>query len=106
MGWRRNAAMINTMTVTRIAEERFFTTSAGSRLFYRYWPAPCSGRNQGVILFHRGHEHSGRLQHLIDELDLPQVAMFAWDARGHGRSFEDKDTSATLGTLVRDVDEF
>jgi alpha-beta hydrolase superfamily lysophospholipase len=25
-------------------------------------------------------------QHVVDELDLPDFAMFAWDARGHGMS--------------------
>ena len=97
--------MVDEVT-TRIAEEDFFSTTDGARLFYRYWPA-CSGRaNRAVILFHRGHEHSGRLQHVVDELELPDVAMFAWDARGHGRSLEERDTSPTLGTLEKDVDTF
>ena len=39
-----------------------------------------------VVLFHRGHEHGGRIAHLVDELDLPEFDFFAWDARGHGRS--------------------
>jgi alpha-beta hydrolase superfamily lysophospholipase len=46
------------------------------------------------------------LQHIVDELDLPQMAMFAWDARGHGRSLEERDAGATLGTLEKDVDIF
>jgi alpha-beta hydrolase superfamily lysophospholipase len=91
----------------RIPEEQFFHTSGGARLFYRYWPALSSPANQAVVLFHRGHEHSGRLQHLVDELDLPGLPMFAWDARGHGRSFEkDGDGDASMGTLVQDVDDF
>src|SRR3989442_14753891 len=94
------------ITTMRIAEEHFFTTGDGTRLFYRYWPASSGRATQAVILFHRGHEHSGRLQHVVDELELPNVAMFAWDARGHGRSFEEPNASATLGTLVKDVDTF
>ncbi len=97
--------MVEVIT-TRVAEEHFFRSSDGTRLFYRYWPAPYGRATQAVILFHRGHEHSGRLQHIVDELDLPQMAMFAWDARGHGRSVDDGDGSATLGTLVKDVDTF
>jgi alpha-beta hydrolase superfamily lysophospholipase len=94
------------VTITRIAEERFFTADDGSQLFYRYWP-PLYGRaTQAVILFHRGHEHSGRLQHIVDELDLLDIAMFAWDARGHGRSLDERDSRTTLGTLVKDVDTF
>ena len=104
--------MVETLTArvaeetTRIAEEHWFETADGTRLFYRYWPASSRSARRAVILFHRGHEHSGRLQHVVDELDLPDVAMFAWDARGHGRSLEDRDTSPTLGTLVKDVDTF
>jgi len=94
------------VTTTRVAEERFFTAADGSHLFYRYWPAVPGRATQAVILFHRGHEHSGRLQHIVDELDLPQMALFAWDARGHGRSAEDRASGATLGTLVKDVDTF
>jgi alpha-beta hydrolase superfamily lysophospholipase len=94
------------LTTTRVAEEHFFVTGDGTHLFYRYWPASCGRATRAVILFHRGHEHSGRLQHIVDELNLPQTAMFAWDARGHGRSLEERNSSPTLGTLVKDVDTF
>jgi alpha-beta hydrolase superfamily lysophospholipase len=96
----------------RTPEERFFTTSDGTTLFYRYWPAVGQSSNQAIVLFHRGHEHSGRLQHIVDELDLPSHAMFAWDARGHGRSADAKPAGrndakpVTMGTLIKDVDEF
>ena len=58
------------------------------------------------MIFHRGHEHSGRVAHLPDELDLPDYAMFAWDARGHGRSPGERGFSPSLGTSVRDVQSF
>jgi alpha-beta hydrolase superfamily lysophospholipase len=58
------------------------------------------------VLFHRGHEHSGRLQNLVDELELPDFAMFAWDARGHGRSPGPRGFAPSLGALVKDVDAF
>ncbi len=49
--------------------------------------APTASRARGaIVLFHRGHEHGGRMAHLVDELDLPDFDFFAWDARGHGRS--------------------
>src|SRR5580704_4968937 len=90
----------------RTPEERFFTTSDGTRLFYRYWPAIGGPANQAVVLLHRGHEHSGRLQHVVDELDLPGFAMFAWDARGHGRSPLNPGDRPTFGAFVRDLDAF
>jgi hypothetical protein len=32
----------------------------------------------GLILFHRGHEHSGRFADVVEALGLPDVAVFAW----------------------------
>lgn len=58
----------------REAQELTFTTHDGVELFYRHWPAvdaAAGDPRQAVLLFHRGHEHSGRIAHLVDELDLP-----------------------------------
>ena len=98
--------MVDVEIAPRVAEEHYFHTADDTRLFYRYWPSCERCARTALILFHRGHEHSGRLQHIIDGLDLPDVAMFAWDARGHGRSSEGPDGATTIGTLVKDVDSF
>ncbi|WP_255989378.1 bifunctional alpha/beta hydrolase/class I SAM-dependent methyltransferase [Chitinolyticbacter albus] len=91
----------------RHAEERQFQTFDQQSLFYRHWPATEGSKpTRAIVLFHRGHEHSGRLQHIVDELNLPDVPMFAWDARGHGRSPGERGFSPSLATSVRDVDEF
>ena len=91
----------------RVAEERAFASHDGTTLFYRHWPAlRSSGAQRAIVLFHRGHEHSGRLQHIVDELDLDDYAMFAWDARGHGRSPGARGDSPRFGASVRDVDSF
>ncbi len=82
-----------------------FTTSDHTSLFYRYWPTK-ETTNKAIILFHRGHEHSGRVAHLVDELNLPDFAMFAWDARGHGENEGPRGYSPSLGTSIHDVDEF
>ena len=93
-------------TSLRAVEDRSFRTSDGTELFYRYWPTR-SARPQGAVaLFHRGHEHGGRMAHLADELDLSDFAIFAWDARGHGRSRGEVGNSAGLATSVRDVQDF
>lgn len=82
-----------------------FVTHDGETLFYRQWPA--IGRRRGAILMlHRGHEHSGRMAHLVDELDLPEFEFFAWDARGHGLSPGPRGHSPSLGHSIRDVDDF
>jgi alpha-beta hydrolase superfamily lysophospholipase len=92
----------------RSAVENRFEAGDGTRLFYRHWPA--AGDAEGaLILLHRGHEHSGRLQHVVDELDLPGFAMFGWDARGHGMSrglSGSDDGNPTLATFVDDLDRF
>lgn len=85
--------------------ESQFTTSDHTPLFYRHWPTQAS-TDKAIILFHRGHEHSGRVAHLVDELNLPDYAMFAWDARGHGRNEGPRGYSPSLGTSIHDVDEF
>jgi alpha-beta hydrolase superfamily lysophospholipase/SAM-dependent methyltransferase len=77
----------------------------GAELFYRAW-LPQTPTDQAVVLFHRGHEHSGRLADVVEALDLPDVAMFAWDARGHGRSPGDRGYAPSFATLVDDADCF
>lgn len=85
-----------------------FATHDGVELSYRHWPATVSadGPRQAVVLFHRGHEHGGRMAHLVDELDLPHYDFFAWDARGHGLSPGARGDSPSFATSVRDVQTF
>lgn len=96
---------MTTDLTTRPLAELEFTSHDGEKLFYRHWPAT-GERRGGILLFHRGHEHSGRIAHLVDELDLPDFDFFAWDARGHGRSPGERGYSPSFGTSVRDVQGF
>lgn len=93
----------------REAQELTFTTHDGVELFYRHWPAVDAAAGeprQAVLLFHRGHEHSGRIAHLVDELDLPGFDFFAWDSRGHGQSPGERGDSPSFATSARDVQTF
>src|SRR5688572_27524628 len=96
-------------TTTRAAApavvERTFRTWDGAELFYRAW-LPAAPTDKALLLFHRGHEHSGRWQELIDALGLEDVAVFAWDARGHGRSPGERGYADSFGCMVRDVESF
>ena len=85
--------------------ERFFTTWDGERLFYRAW-MPQRPAARALVLFHRGHEHSGRFEELVSLLDLPDFAIFAWDARGHGRSPGERGWAPSFACLVRDAECF
>src|SRR6516165_8623878 len=77
----------------------------GAELFYRAW-IPCEATDKAILLFHRGHEHSGRWQQIVDLLGLKDIAVFAWDARGHGRSPGDRGTANNFADVIRDVDAF
>lgn len=93
------------MDLKRRALEKNFDTHDGVSLFYRHWPA-IGSRRGAIVMFHRGHEHSGRIAHLVDELNLPDFDFFAWDARGHGKSPGARGFSPGFGTSVRDVQTF
>jgi alpha-beta hydrolase superfamily lysophospholipase/phosphatidylglycerophosphate synthase len=86
--------------------EKSFRTHDGVDLFYRVWPATSKPPRGAIVMFHRGHEHSGRMAHLADEFGLAEFTVFAWDARGHGRSPGERGFSPSLGTSVRDVQTF
>jgi alpha-beta hydrolase superfamily lysophospholipase len=90
----------------REQRDQTFRTHDGQALYYRHWPAQTASRTGTVLLFHRGHEHSGRMAHLVDELNLPDHDFFAWDARGHGRSPGERGFSPSFGTSVRDIQTF
>jgi alpha-beta hydrolase superfamily lysophospholipase/SAM-dependent methyltransferase len=89
--------------------ENTFVTWDGTRLFYRAWlPEKEDGKpcNRALLLFHRGHEHSGRWSEFVQELALPDVAVFAWDARGHGHSPGERGSAEHLSAIIKDLDEF
>jgi len=90
----------------RPVHERAFRAFDGVELFYRHWPAVSAQSSGTIVLFHRGHEHSGRMAHLVDELGLDGFAFYAWDARGHGRSPGVRGFSPSVATSVRDVNDF
>jgi alpha-beta hydrolase superfamily lysophospholipase/SAM-dependent methyltransferase len=89
-----------------VREQRNFISHDGAAIAYRAWVPP--GATKGVLLFHRGHEHSGRLRELVTDLGLLEqdVALFAWDARGHGLSPGERGWARDLGTIVKDVQSF
>ena len=89
-----------------LSVERSFITHDGAELFYRYWPAASPEPKGAIVLFHRGHEHGERMAHLVDELNLPDHAFYAWDARDHGRSPGERGYSPSFAASVRDIDSF
>ena len=93
----------------RQEQQKKFTSHDGVELFYRHWPAiteDSKGNAPAIILFHRGHEHSGRIAHLVEELNLPEFQFFAWDARGNGQSPGERGDAPSFAWIVRDAEYF
>ena len=88
-----------------VASEHSVVMSDGAELFYRAW-LPAGPVKQALLLFHRGHEHSGRWQETVEALGLEDTAVFAWDARGHGRSPGERGSAESFARVIKDVDEF
>ncbi|WP_367103433.1 alpha/beta fold hydrolase [uncultured Psychrobacter sp.] len=102
-----------------ISKQSCFNAYDGTAIYYRYWltqpldkilvqsSAPSSSIQQKqVILLHRGHEHSGRLDELGERYALAGYQVFAWDARGNGRSGGVKDHADSVTQLEHDLNDF
>jgi alpha-beta hydrolase superfamily lysophospholipase/SAM-dependent methyltransferase len=85
--------------------ELSFKSWDGTELFYRAW-LPAQPAAKSILLFHRGHEHSARWQETVDSLALTDVAIFAWDQRGHGRSPGERGSAPSVTALAKDADYF
>jgi alpha-beta hydrolase superfamily lysophospholipase/ubiquinone/menaquinone biosynthesis C-methylase UbiE len=96
------APMLETREETAL---RSFVSHDGVELKYRAW-VPAGPTARGIVLIHRGHEHSGRMDSLAEALAAPGTAIFAWDARGHGHSPGERGHAASFSAVVRDLDCF
>ncbi len=94
---------------SRASTEHALALDDGTEIAYRLWAPTAPGvpaADRVLLLFHRGHEHSGRFQDVVDALGLPDVAIYAWDARGHGKSPGQRGHAPSFGRMVKDVDVF
>jgi alpha-beta hydrolase superfamily lysophospholipase len=85
--------------------EGYMTTWDQTQLYYRAWIRSVP-THKAVILFHRGHEHSGRFDELVQKLNLKDFAFFAWDARGNGNSPGPRDYAENFSVYVKDAHTF
>jgi len=90
---------------SRESTESTFVASDGQTIFYRVWHPKTESQN-AVILFHRGHEHSGRWQDFVDSSEMEDCWFFAWDSRGHGQTPGERGAAKSFSRIVRDADEF
>ena len=83
-------------------ENLYFNTFDGNKIFYRKWNFEKNKKT--LIIIHRGHEHSERLNELIQDKKFLKYNIFAYDLRGHG--YTETKTSPNAMDYVRDLDSF
>ena len=83
-------------------ENLFFDTFDGNKIFYRKWNFEKDKKT--LIIIHRGHEHSERLNILAQDEKFLKYNIFAYDLRGHG--YTKIKSSPNSMDYVRDLDSF
>ncbi|APW39410.1 hypothetical protein RD110_21130 [Rhodoferax koreense] len=88
--------------------ESGFDSFDQTRLFYRAWTPlrPAAGAPRALVFLHRGHEHSGRIAPLVEQLGFTGHWAFAWDARGHGHSPGARGDAPSFQAVVQDFEVF
>lgn len=86
------------------SERLQFSTDDGLSLHYKTWNV--QGATRALVLLHRGHEHADRWDTVIPALTMPDTAIYAWEARGHGQSPGRRGHAAGFMEYVRDLDTF
>ncbi|PIM87875.1 methyltransferase [Fusobacterium animalis] len=83
-------------------ENLFFDTFDKNKIFYRKWNFEKDKKT--LIIIHRGHEHSERLNILTQDEKFLKYNIFAYDLRGHG--YTKIKSSPNSMDYVRDLDSF
>lgn len=85
--------------------ESRFTTFDGLSLFFRYRKPKGDSKNT-LLFLHRGHEHSGRIVSLAEDLSHDNYWCFSFDLRGHGYSHGRRAWAPNFDTWVKDLNCF
>ncbi|MDR1285915.1 MAG: bifunctional alpha/beta hydrolase/class I SAM-dependent methyltransferase [Campylobacteraceae bacterium] len=84
-----------------------FKSFDGSDIHYKHWKSKTQNEDKkAIILLHRGHEHSLRIAHLVEELELDEFEFFAWDMRGCGKSKSQNSDDAEFADFAKDLQYF
>ena len=86
------------------AAERKFKSFDDSTLLYREWEHETESNGRILIILHRGHEHSERLESIAAKPEFAGYKIFSYDNRGHG--YTEADASYEFMDFVRDLDAF
>jgi len=99
------ATAASTTSTAHPWQKATFQTDDGTRLHYRFRTPTIPG-SEGIVLLHRGHEHSGRMIKTGDALAETDRWVFALDSRGHGESPGRPGEAANFAQLRNDLDAF
>ena len=84
--------------------EGTFQSFDNAELFYREWEHGVEPNGRLLIILHRGHEHSGRLESVAAKPEFAGYKIFSYDNRGHGCT--EAEASYEFMDFVRDLDAF
>ena len=73
-------------------------------MYYRAW-LPRVATTRALLILHREDEHSARVIEAAEAIAPDDIAVFAWDQRGHGQS-PGGDQAMSVGALARDLEWF
>ena len=79
-------------------------TFYGQSLFYRSWNNDNASNEKVLLLLHRGHEHSMRLDDIANNPAFAEYTIYSFDNRGHGHT--EVEATFEFMDLVRDLDAF
>ena len=79
-----------------------FKSFDNADIFYRVWNYNPSQKT--IVILHRGHEHSGRLQAFAENEQFVHFNIFGFDMRGLGHTSQ--SVSPHFMDYVRDLDAF
>ena len=83
-------------------EMNYFKSFDGTDIFYRNWNF--DEKKKTLIVIHRGHEHSERLNDFAYNEKFKKYNIFSYDLRGHGCTKE--KSSPIFMDYVRDLNSF
>jgi alpha-beta hydrolase superfamily lysophospholipase/ubiquinone/menaquinone biosynthesis C-methylase UbiE len=81
-----------------------FKSFDNREIFFREWEPKGEANGRIVLLLHRGHEHSGRLEQIAQKEEFSGYKIFSYDNRGHGST--KIEATFEFMDLVRDLDSF
>ena len=115
--WTQSYNLDSKYKYDKISKQFIISNDNDSR-FYYYFPLDFIGKysyslnfknwfekdKKTLIIIHRGHEHSERLNSLAQDEKFLKYNIFAYDLRGHG--YTETKTSPNAMDYVRDLDAF